>query len=243
MAARQAVETSVRDGLRRGKIAQAYTIDDHENPVLLANHSLASASQSGNVDVFIQSNPGPSMVAASRLDPNRWNAFWDFFDGFAMAKTQYGQIKKHPAWLALHDAQARPISYVLNDSLTSVMTPNTLACKSCGLVMPVEATTVDHRRPRKGGERSAAYKVLRAIGMTKDAPSGRKGRFLLDQSDFATNSAAPTAGALTWSGVTVLSCVIYAQQLSAFGETAVNHFVNLQPMCFRCNSQKGNWGY
>jgi 5-methylcytosine-specific restriction endonuclease McrA len=245
MALEMEVTRAVRDGLRRGNTAQAYTLTN-ENSTVLLNHFISAESTFGALTKIslVEAQPFQPSKTIAEMSPELLKNFWEQTDGHTLATTQYRQIKNNDHWKALQGAATRSITYCTrDDTIIQIMVNETLVCKGCNVVMTLEATTIDHRHPKQGGQKSAAYKALRAIGVTKDEPTGRKGTSFFAFSDLAKDRSAPPVGDLTYRGIIMISCLVYANKINEFSQQCLNHIVNLQPMCFRCNSQKGNWGY
>lgn len=132
-------------------------------------------------------------------------------------------------------------------------------CSKCGVVLPLFAIEVDHRFPQVGDSYMAAMKVFRSIGLTVYGATGRKGLHVnavtfntpvpamtlrpphphrARNSFFvAAGKATPnTMGELLLRTISVLDEPMQKKFLKA----CMNSFVNLQPMCRRCNGDKSN---
>jgi len=170
-------------------------------------------------------------------------AFWQLTEGLCTARTTYRAIKSNADWQGMHAVGQRAIVYELNGAAVPLLRPETVVCKRCSVVMTLEAATIDHRHPQSGGERQAARRVLRAVGLAQKHAKHPAGRFIEERSPFKDRREGFPGGGLSYLGVIFFSCICFSRNYDAFAATCINHLVNLEPMCFRCNSVKGAWGY
>lgn len=172
--------------------------------------------------------------------------FWQMTVGMTMAPSGYRAIKDNEEWRAIYGVKAGLIYYV--DSTGKPYPKSvfeTVACKSkeCGIVMPLKSATIDHRHPQSGGKDDAARRVFRAIGLTKQEPFNDAGFTLYLRSCFYKKLTGDSRSDLSYAGIVIFTCLHLSGYYDEFCQKCLNHFVNLQPMCFTCNSKKGSWGY
>jgi hypothetical protein len=177
------------------------------------------------------------------LDSFEWRLLWEMTEAMSLATTQYGRIKANPHWQGLHDVARRPIYYVTGGTLAPKFVDETVSCRDCGLIMPLDAATIDHHHPKAGGDIDAARRVLRAIGLTQQAPNNIAGQLISIESEFARDRLGYGACQLSYIGMIFYTCLHLSGKYAEFSRKCLNHFVNLDPMCFKCNSKKGAWGY
>ncbi|WP_159727779.1 hypothetical protein [Methylosinus sp. Ce-a6] len=170
-------------------------------------------------------------------------AFWQLTEGLCTARTTYRAIKANADWQGVHAVGQRAIFYEINGGALPVVQPATVVCKRCNVVMTLEAATIDHRHPQSGGERQAARRVFRAVGLTQQHARHPAGRIIEERSPFKDRRAGFPGGSLSYLGVIFFTCIKIANKYEAFAAACIHHLVNLEPLCFRCNSSKGAWGY
>jgi hypothetical protein len=171
------------------------------------------------------------------------DAFWQLTEGLCTARTTYRAIKSNADWQGMHAVGQRAIFYEINGGALPVVQAATVVCRRCSVVMTLEAATIDHRHPQSGGERQAARRVFRAVGLTQKHARHPAGRFIEERSPFNDRREGFSGGSLSYLGVIFFSSICFSKNYDAFAATCINHLVNLDPMCFRCNSVKGAWGY
>lgn len=132
-------------------------------------------------------------------------------------------------------------------------------CSKCGVVLPLFAIEVDHRFPQVGDSYMAAMKVFRSIGLTLHGATGRKGLHVnaitFNQTVPETTTRPPHAHRASHSFFTAIDkatpnpmgelllrtvSVLDDPMQKKFLKACMNSFVNLQPMCRRCNGGKSN---
>jgi len=238
MALNTEVHNYVWNNLRTPK--KAYDLRDYQ-PMRIETLSLLATATYGSVDsITISDHQRGPLKTISR---DNFTEFWQMTVDISPARTQYRQIKADQNWQMIHRLSRRPISYLINDALVSQLVNDSIPCCSCGVIMTLDATTIDHRHPQAGGQQYAARKVLRAMGLTQAAARSDAGQVISEFSRFAQDRMGQPGCTLTYIGMIFFTCLYLSGKYQEFSLTCLNHPVNLQPMCFRCNSQKGAWGY
>ncbi len=232
-----------------GKKFLAYTmVNDVIRPLAGAEVKLEGFGTPSAVKVHLLSAKGAKYTV---IVGSQWTTFWDVLNQDSLAPTTYGTVKNNATWKAIYNVGPASIMYWSGGTrsdqggaATPVIEQEVLVCKECKLLMPLKAATVDHRNPKTGGEYAAMYKVFKAMNLAMDEPTGKKGQHLNARTmSLRKLPDFPSDSDLTYEGIGILSAILHGGQEAAFKEICVHHFLNLQPMCFRCNSQKGNWGY
>lgn len=180
----------------------------------------------------------------------QWTLFWNLLDEGSFAPSTYRKVKNDPTWINLYDIGGADLPYWekpnknTDGAVTQKHLMSACACKRCGIILPFEAATVDHQRPQSGGGPEAMFKILRALNLSDTGPKGRKGiTFPTRAVALKKANGLPMWGDLTFEGISIFSAIMLSGAETDFGNLCLHHFLNLQPMCFRCNSHKGNWGY
>ncbi len=206
-------------------------------PALMNGYSISKVSQFGALAsiTLTEDATGNQKV----LDEAEIKSLWDVTEGWTLATTRYRVIKRNPNWRGIHGVGQRPIHYEIND-VAVTKTVDSVVCRSCGLVMPLESATIDHHHPQAGGQENAAIRVFRAVGLCQQQPRNRAGRTIDIQLQF--DRSGPMGAELSYLGIMFYTCIHVAGEYNDFTENCLNHIVNLDPMCNRCNSSKGNWG-
>jgi hypothetical protein len=182
----------------------------------------------------------------------------EYIDGLSATKSTYRKVVlNHHHWQALYDVKSRHFWYKATEDngIQGVQKGDevqkfcqSVACKKCGIILPLELITIDHRNPQAGGKKGAMQKLFRAYGLSQDLPVGQKGTSILngmpDEASLphpqATVVPPPAESDLNWKGMIVFSLLVTAKMLTEFEDQALHHFVNLQPMCSKCNPSKSN---
>jgi hypothetical protein len=101
------------------------------------------------------------------------------FEGLiALHYPTHRDVLTHNAqWRAIYNVANRVLSYVDRANAPAPhAAEETVPCHDCNLVCRLDANiTIDHQRPQAGNEMEPVCKVFRAMGLTLDGPSGRKG--------------------------------------------------------------------
>jgi len=178
-----------------------------------------------------------------------WRKFWDFVENQTTYFTPatYQNVKANAEWQSLYGLAARQVAYLdKKGQITFPIVNTTMACKRCGLVLPFDSITVDHQKPKTGGEREALFKMFKVMGLTTDAfkSSGRKGKFWGGRDGFTFMFGdEPSIGWYNWAGVLFYTLLIESGHADDFAKVCIHHAINLAPMCLHCNAQKNNWGF
>jgi len=157
----------------------------------------------------------------------------------ALWKEAYGV---HDKWFDTYSSKTR--------TKGSVCEPATY-CQKCGIVLPLRNLTIDHQKPRAGGEVEAMMRVFRAAGLTQVTGAGVKNRFLQRQVAAAVGGTTNVVqfGAkgdlnqrytLNEKGILFFTVLIQNQMYDDMLGMSMHHIVNLRPMCGSCNSRLGN---
>lgn len=161
-------------------------------------------------------------------------------------------------WLALYQHADRSIGFMDSAGTVAPRPVKTLPCHNCGIVIPVDCIQVDHYMPQAGGEDLYTLKVLRALGLTKMAPSGSKGLRVASgnrlsgmvlhpkgRSQGNYNHLSNTSDAGKWTtsqkGNAFLSLLNFIDALPDLKRACKNTLLNLVPLCGACNREKSDY--
>ena len=233
------VHNYVRNNMQTPK--DAFDLRRHQ-PMRIAKLGVIATAKYGVVE-SVTLFDSQQQIPLKTIFSQAFDFFWQMTQGLSPARTQYRTIKANAQWQSLHGAATRPINYVLNGTLVAQQVNDSIPCCNCGVIMTLDATTVDHRHPRAGGQLDAARRVFRAIALTQAEARNEAGRLISSQSPFDAERDGELGCTLTYNGMIFFTCLHLSNKYQEFSQMCLNHLVNLQPMCFRCNSQKGAWGY
>ena len=156
-------------------------------------------------------------------------------------------------WRAIYNVANRALFYI-DHTNAQVHKPgeDSVPCHDCGLVCRLDATiTIDHQRPQAGNELEPVCKVFRAMGLTIDGPTGRKGTHGtvagwpaavggLASANVGTLNAKYTLNNIGKIYYTLIQWSNPAGNYRALVEDCMNHIMNLRPLCSACNSPNRN---
>jgi hypothetical protein len=116
-----------------------------------------------------------------------------------------------------------------------------VACRGCGIFLPMRAIQIDHVRPMAGSATEAIVKVFRHRDYTDGAAKGEKGQLF---SGNATASTQDERYTLSTKGAIIYS-LIHAGAHGEIGHLRAscrNNVANLRPMCVPCNNARNRGG-
>lgn len=246
-----AVQTEVDTWLRQNNGGSFPLVSFFNNDGAVRGCFRTVSGQSGPMSRRIQIYDTISYVTATpkwEMDHGQWKRFWDFVENKTTYFTEntYPLVKENDDWKRLYEVGPRPVTYESPAGPIQQQVQETIACKRCKIVLPLAAITVDHERPQKGGSEDAIFKMFKAMGLTtpEHSPHGRKALFWGGANGVVTNFAdQPSIGWFNWAGVLYYSLLTASKCRNSFGVACIHHAINLAPLCFQCNSKKGNWGY
>jgi hypothetical protein len=158
----------------------------------------------------------------------------------------YRNVKTNQAWKDLYGKED-VVFKKINNGVASLEAFESVACRECHIVLPLRNLTVDHQQPQAGGAIGALCRFFRAVGYTKDRPTGNKGKDLLAR--HAGNAGGDTVAAstseasrytLNYRGIIIYSVFRDANKLEELKRRCMHSFVNLRPVCGSCNSSLKN---
>jgi predicted RNA-binding Zn-ribbon protein involved in translation (DUF1610 family) len=167
----------------------------------------------------------------------------------AYKSSNYRNVKDNPQWRSVYGAEELNHLYISKQHGPLAKPEPSVACRSCGIVLPLKVMTVDHQSPQTGGEIGAICRVFRGLGLTKAGPKGKKNKAAI-QANAAAVGGKVVEQTGTWSdrytfndvGTLYYSVMKGANQTAALADKCLHHFLNLRPVCGPCNSRLKNSG-
>ena len=168
----------------------------------------------------------------------------------------YREVKGNNLWRTIYKVNLKNFDTWDSKTGTSGNKPyQSTYCQKCGLMLPLRNLTIDHQKPQQGGDISkfqAMIRIFRALGLTCETGAGEKNRHI--QSQFAASVGGDTIliplnqkisegnrYSLTDKGALYYSILKIFDQVNQMKLMAMNHVVNLRPMCAPCNSSLQNF--
>jgi len=176
----------------------------------------------------------------------------NFFDALERLSTHgnYRSAKTDQFWREVYGVTQTMVTYVPtkhNKNKNGAYLADSVACRRCGLILPLTAMTIDHQKPQEGGGMLAVCRLFRALGLTTGAPKGAKPQRLLENYANAVGGTQKGEGGgsrttLDHRGCIYYSLVFHAKLFDWFVGECMHSLANLRPLCGRCNSRIGNAG-
>lgn len=161
-------------------------------------------------------------------------------------------LTQNAQWRALYNVANRVLVYVDRTNTAVVhAAEETVPCHDCFVVCRLDANiTIDHQRPQAGNDLEPVCKVFRAMGLTLDAPLGRKGVHYANiwpalvggqaGAGIGTRNAKYTLNDI---GKIYYTLSEWGNQYANLTSACLNHIINLRPLCNACNTPNRNVQY
>lgn len=160
--------------------------------------------------------------------------------------------KTNAMWLNFYSLEYQPqVMYVSpTDGTSRYVSEPMMACRQCGIVIPLKVISIDHQGPQTGGEAKAICRVFRSLGLTITGGKGKKSRSPAAAAMTAAVGGLPSTGlqekkyryTLNRVGEIYFTMAYKANILSNERGLFMNSILNLRPTCPHCNSSLRNSG-
>jgi hypothetical protein len=239
----------VSQALSANHYPKAHTIANG-NEVLIAGHVVrVNIAKNLIVDLSLF-EVGQNAVRAT-VTGDHVKRFFELLQTDAGAYTSgtYRNVKANAVWRATYNTTDDVMwEYDHRQHGRMYISEAVVACRACGIRLPLKVMTVDHQMPQAGGEIGAICRVFRGYGLTKGAPKGAKNKAAVAR--LAKSVGGVVAPLATWAdrytfneaGAIYYSIVREANQLQALANSCMNNMLNLRPACGPCNSRLRNSG-
>lgn len=225
---------------------RAFRIENGAEERIAGHHVRVNIAHKQLVDLELRQNN--SVHALATVTAVQLKAFCDYItDTYTAAN--YRNVKDNLQWRAVYEVTDDVMwSYVSRIHGPMSKSESTVACRACGIVLPLKVITVDHQSPQTGGAVGAICRVFRGLGLTQGGPKGKKNKHAIQANAATVGGKVANLG--SWSeryslndaGAIYYSVIKEAQQLSNLENACLHHFLNLRPVCGPCNSRLKNSG-
>ena len=189
-------------------------------------------------------------IVKATITGQQFDNFLKFFEGeLSFTANNYRDVKTLPLWLSTYEVTDKlwEVRHKQHGSMAQ-LEPATF-CRVCGLLLPLKVLTVDHQKAQAAESSVPIVRVFRGLGLTSGGPKTdqvtRKNKKAVDA--YAASVGGQTAQpgnlgdrtTLNNAGIIYYSVFKAANLEAGLGEKCLHHYLNLRPVCGRCNSQLG----
>ncbi len=171
--------------------------------------------------------------------------------------SKHRDVLANEAWRTMYGYQGNVAFAAVNEfgGPTHAYEP-AMPCHNCGIMLPVFALEIDHRHAQVDDARQAMIKMMRALGHTKQGPSGHKGQYLRNPTTVAPAFIPPKhnrrggrsfedaveKSTISSEAESLIWCIgsLSDANQKKFVNACKNSLTNLRPMYRKCNGEKSN---
>jgi hypothetical protein len=179
------------------------------------------------------------------------SAFFNFIesDETSFKASNYRKVKENKLWLATYDVEENVAWTYSKKTGKQIQMETVMACRKCGVMLPVRNLTIDHTVPQAADGNLAIARVFRGLGLTLGGPKGEKNKTAVQTYAATVGGLAKNVGSwterysLNEPGSIYYSMVKAANQLQDLRTRCLHNTLNLRPVCGPCNSSLGDKGF